>query len=266
MICRICTNGKGLKFLPAGRAQYINCPMCRCLFVQPYPIREINSCFEGAEVVDRLEKQDDQRRGYFIKRLKRLERRLGAGHQWGRLLEIGCGPGILLQEAWRRGWRADAIELSGDLAARARENNPTARIIQGDIQTHEPTGTAYDGIMALDVLEHVLTPLTAVENCRELLRPGGLLMLQTPNTRSLRCRIQGAKWDMLDPDQHLNLFSSEALRVLLTTVGFDILEMTTASGSGVEKGAAGIGAQIKESLLGVMNLGSALLVVARRRL
>ena len=103
-----------------------------------------------------------------------------------------------------------------------------------------------------------------IENCRELLKPGGLLMLQTPNTRSLRSRTQGAKWEMLDPEQHLNLFSPDALRVLLTTVGFDILEMTTASGSGQEKGIAGWTAQVKESLLGVLYLGSALLVMGRR--
>jgi hypothetical protein len=69
---------------------------------------------------------------------------------------------------------------------------------------------------------------------------------------------------MLDPDQHLSLFSPDALRVLLTTVGFEILEMSTASGTGLERGAAGWVASVKEGLLGLLNLGSALVVVARR--
>jgi len=107
--------------------------------------------------------------------------------------------------------------------------------------------------------------MTMIENCREFLKPGGLLMLQTPNTRSLRGRLQGNRWDMLAPDQHLNLFSPDALRVLLTTVGFDILEMTTASGTGLERGAASWLARVRESLLGVMYLGNALVVVARRQ-
>ena len=112
----------------------------------------------------------------------------------------------------------------------------------------------------------VFTPMTMIENCRELLKPGGLLLLQTPNTRSLRSRVKGAKWDMLDPDQHLNLFSPDALHVLLTTVGFEVLEMTTASGTGLERGAVSWSARVKESLLGLLNLGSAMVVVARRPL
>lgn len=264
MICRICTNGKGLKTLLVRKAQYINCPMCRCLFVDPYPSRELNSAFQGADAVVRLEREDLLRRGYFLRRLMRLENRVGGAPEGSRLLEIGCGAGILLQEAWNRGWEADAIELSAELAARARVNNPDARITTGDIQDQEPEGVGYDAMICLDVLEHVLSPMTMVENCRDLLRPGGLLLLQTPNTRSLRARLQGKKWEMLDADQHLNLFSPDALRVLLTTVGFDILEMTTASGSGGETGFARVVAGVKESLLGLLYLGSALVVVARR--
>jgi len=264
MICRICTNGKGLKTLQVGKSRYISCPMCRCLFADPYPGRELNLAFQGSETVVRLEQEDNRRRGYFMRRLARLENRHGGPPQGARLLEVGCGAGVLLQEARNRGWEADAVELSSELAARARVNNPLARIITGDIQNLERHGKPYDAVVCLDVLEHVLSPMTMVENCRELLRPGGLFMLQTPNTRSLRARMQGTKWDMLDVNQHLNLFSPDALRVLLTTVGFDILEMTTASGTGRETGPAGWAANVKESLLGLLYLGSALVVVARR--
>jgi SAM-dependent methyltransferase len=266
MICRICTNGKGLKTLRVRRAQYVRCPICRCMSVNPYPRRELNKAFQGLGTVENLEQEDEKRQGYFGRRLARLESRLGEAYRGARLLEVGCGAGILLQEAWRRGWHADAIELSVELAARARINNPTANVITGDIQNQEPTGPPYEAIISLDVLEHVLVPMTMIENCRELLKPGGLLLLQTPNTRSLRSRVKGAKWDMLDPDQHLNLFSPDALHVLLTTVGFEVLEMNTASGTGLERGAASWSARVKESLLGLLNLGSAMVVVARRPL
>lgn len=266
MICRICTNGKGLGTLIVPRAKYVSCPMCRCLFVDPYPAREENQVFRGPEVVSRLERVDELRRAYFNRKLNRLEDRMGGPPNGARLLEVGCGTGILLQEARGRGWSADAVELSAELAARARENNPGAVISTVDIQDHEPDGRGYDALICLDVLEHVLSPLEMVENCRELLKPGGLLLLQTPNTRSFRARTEGARWDMLDPAQHLNLFSSDALRVLLTTVGFEVLEMITASGSGQEKGAAQWLGRIKESVLGFLYLGNALVAVGRRPL
>ena len=264
MICRICTNSKGLKILQVQQALYIRCPMCRCLFVDPYPRQELNLAFQGADVVARLEREDEGRRGYYVRRLKRLEHRMGSAFRGARMLEIGCGTGILLQEARQRGWRADAIELSPEMAAVARRNNPEAKIVTGDILSQEPVGGAYDAVISLDVLEHVLSPMTMVENCRELLKPGGLLLLQTPNTCSLRSRIRGPSWDMLDSRQHLNLFSPDALQVLLTTVGFDILEMSTVSGTGLEKGVAAVAAGIKQSLLGLFNLGNALVVVGRR--
>jgi 2-polyprenyl-3-methyl-5-hydroxy-6-metoxy-1,4-benzoquinol methylase len=264
MICRICTNEKGLKTLRNQRVQYLQCPMCNCIFVDPYPTRELNQAFQGQEAVERLEREDRERRGYFRRRLDRLEKRLEKTHREARLLEVGCGSGVLLQEALGRGWRADAIEFSGELAASARRLNPAATVTTGDIQDQEPSGARYDASICLDVLEHVHSPMAMIENCREFLKPGGLMMLQTPNTRSLRSRFQTARWDMLDPTQHLNLFAPDALRVLLTTVGFEILEMTTASGTGLEKGVGGWLARVKESVLGVMYLGSALLVVARR--
>jgi SAM-dependent methyltransferase len=264
MICRICTNEKGLKTLRVPRVQYLQCPMCGCMFVDPYPSRELNQSFQGGETVERLAHEDEKRRAYFQRRLDRLENRIGSARREARLLEVGCGSGVLLQEAMSRGWRIDALELSAELAAVARSNNPEATIITGNIENQDPSGSSYDAIIALDVLEHVHSPMTMIENCRELLKPGGLLMLQTPNTRSLRSRTQRAKWEMLDPEQHLNLFSPDALRVLLTTVGFDVLEMTTASGSGLESGMANVVARIKESLLGVMSMGNALVVLARR--
>jgi len=266
MICRICTNEKGLKTLRVPRVQYLKCPMCGSMFVDPYPGRELNQAFQGPEAVQRLVTEDDKRREYFQRRLDRLEDRLGTANAEARLLEVGCGSGIFLQEAWSRGWRVDALELSVELAAVARQNNPEAKITTGNIEFQEPSGIPYDAIISFDVLEHVHSPMTMIENCRLLLKPGGLLVLQTPNTRSLRSRIQGAKWDMLDPQQHLNLFSPDALRVLLTTVGFDVLEMTTASGTGLESGLGKWVARIKESLLGVIYLGNALVVVARRPL
>jgi SAM-dependent methyltransferase len=264
MICRICTNEKGLNTLRVPRLQYLQCPMCGCMFVDPYPRHEENQAFQGLEKVKLLVQEDEKRRAYFQRRLDRLGKHLGAARREASLLEVGCGSGVLLQEAMNRGWRVDGLELSAELAAVARKNNPEATITTGNIENQEPNGIFYDAIISLDVLEHVHSPMTMIENCRELLKPGGLLMLQTPNTRSLRCRTQGAKWEMLDPEQHLNLFSPDALRVLLTTVGFDILEMTTASGTGLETGVGSWVAQVRGSLLGFMYLGNALVVLARR--
>ena len=107
------------------------------------------------------------------------------------------------EEARKRGWEADGIDLSNDLAAVASTRNPGSGVMAGDISEQGFEGAGYDAIIALDVLEHVVSPSKMMKVCHEALRPGGLMLLQTPNTHSFRFRSQRGKWDMLIPDQHL---------------------------------------------------------------
>ena len=99
--------------------------------------------------------------------------------------------------------------------------------------------------------------------CREALLPGGLLLLQTPNTHSYRFRAHQRSWDMLIPDQHLTLFSPQGLEGLLAAHKFTVLEMRTVSGTGRERGLMRAWTGLKELLLDMGKLGNALCVVAK---
>ncbi len=212
----------------------------------------------------RQESLEAARRGYFLRHLVRIEKRMGPVIQNWRLMEIGCGSGVLLKTAIARGWQADALEFSPELAAVAGAANPTATVTVADVLDHAAGAGNYDAVMALDVIEHVLDPRLMLKNCCALLKPGGLLLLQTPKTCSLRHRTQGARWDMLDPAQHINLFSPRGLQGLLAATGFTIVTMRTVSGSGMERGIARMVAAARQWVLGRVKLGDALCVVARR--
>jgi SAM-dependent methyltransferase len=263
MDCRICGKTSQMKRYPAGVVSYVRCAACGGVFMDPYPLREDNQSFTGGEAARRYEREDLSRISYFQDRINRLERYLNWEFAGFRLLEVGCGSGVLLDEATRRGWRADGVELSPDLAQLAQARNPDSRVTVGDIQEQGFRDANYDAVIALDVLEHVVSPTRMMQICREALRPGGLLLLQTPNTHSLRFRAQGAGWDMLMPDQHLTLFSPQGLDGLLGSHGFDTLEMRTVSGTGLERGLGHTVAGIKEFLLDMGKLGNALCAVAR---
>lgn len=243
---------------------YLRCPRCRGLFLDPLPHNDLNRTFSSADNVDSFERHDRARTAHFRQRLAQLDRHRNGRARGGSLLEVGCGAGILMQLAIARGWTVDAVELSAPLAARAQANNPDSRIQVGDIADFDANGRTYDAVIALDVLEHVLSPRDMLEKCFDLLKPGGLILLQTPNAQSLRFRMQGARWGMLDPEQHLHLFSGRALEALLMTLGFEVIEMRTVSGSGTEKGLALTLTAIKETLLDQGNLGNALCALARR--
>ena len=133
----------------------------------------------------------------------------------------------------------------------------------GDITEQGLEGAGYDAIIALDVLEHVVSPSKMMKVCHEALRPGGLMLIQTPNTHSYRFRVHQGRWDMLMPAQHLTLFSPHGLEGLLESHKFTVLEMRTVSGTGRERGLARVFNGVKEFLLDMGRLGNALCVVAR---
>jgi len=103
-----------------------------------------------------------------------------------------------------------------------------------------------------------------VAHCWAALKPGGLLLLQTPNARGLRARCQGTAWQMRDPAQHLNLFSPRGLRGLLVGAGFQVEVVRTVSGTGVERGPGRWLAAAKQRVLGWGGLGNGLWALARR--
>ncbi len=251
--------------LKVGAGDYSACPACGGLYLDPYPAQQMNAVFEGDAAAAEQQALEVARHDYFLRHLIRIEKHMKRTVQNWRLMEIGCGSGVLLQAAIKRGWHADALELSPELAEIARQANPTAGVTVANVLDHTNGAADYDAVMALDVLEHVLDPALMMGNCCSLLKPGGLLLLQTPNTSSLRFRTQGAAWDMMDPDQHINLFSPRGLQKLLERSCFEIVTMHTVSGTGMETGPARLTAAAKQWLLDRGKLGNALCVLARRR-
>ena len=265
MRCPMCQLESAAPVLKVGAGDYCACPQCGGLYLDPYPARQTNAVFEGDAGAAEQQALEVARRGYFLRHLIRIEKHVGRTVQNWRLMEIGCGSGVLLQTAIARGWQADALEMSPELAAIARRINPTAKITVADVVDHTTGAAEYDAVMALDVLEHVLDPGLMLRNCCSLLKPGGLLLLQTPNTASLRFRTQGGAWEMMDPDQHINLFSPRGLEMLLENSCFEVVTLSTVSGSGMEVGAARAAAAVKQWVLDRGKLGNALCVLARRR-
>ena len=110
----------------------------------------------------------------------------------GPLLDVGCGHGLLLDEARRRGYDVEGLELSASAAAYAR-GVLDLRVHERTLEEHD-AASGYAAIVMADVLEHLDDPVAAIARCRELLRPGGVLCLVTPDPSSLTARIAGPRW------------------------------------------------------------------------
>lgn len=148
----------------------------------------------------------------------------------GRLLDVGCGQGHFLLVAESRGWQPVGLEVSASglgLLERVRaENGSRFELIAEDLLHADlPTG-AFAAITLFEVLEHLTDPVPQLERIRELLEPGGLLYLTTPNFDSVPRYALGNAWRVMVPD-HVCLYTPRALRRCLARVGFDTKRLLT---------------------------------------
>lgn len=107
----------------------------------------------------------------------------------GHVLDIGCGTGFLLERLAERGFSGIGIDLSPESVEHARRR--LAQIGASDRLTavvgsaYEPPAGPFDLIALTDVLEHLEDPRACIAALRAVLAPGGLLVVSTPNRRSL---------------------------------------------------------------------------------
>ncbi len=163
------------------------------------------------------------RRPAFDRALDELEARTDSR----RLLDAGCGVGEFLAAARQRGWEADGIDLSPLLAGRARQAAPGADVAVGAFEDAELPAGAFDAVTLWDVIEHVLDPAAVVARARDVLRPGGVLLVCTPDEDSQLARLgwtlyrAGYRYaaEALHPRYHNYFFSRRSLDDLLRRHG-----------------------------------------------
>ena len=137
----------------------------------------------------------------------------------GRLLDVGCGHGLLLDEARSRGYAVVGLELSRAAAAHARDvlRLDVRELPLEDFRADE----GFDVVVLADVLEHLDDPVAGIDRCLELLRPDGVLCVVTPDPSSLTARLAGGRWWGYLP-AHTCLLPRRTLRELLAARGLVI--------------------------------------------
>jgi SAM-dependent methyltransferase len=135
----------------------------------------------------------------------------------GRLLEIGAGRGGFVRTALGRDWSVQATELSQTGLQSLRALGVTA--FEGDVADARYPDGHFDLVVSLEVLEHVPAPLEHLREVRRLTRPGGLLLLTTPNFGGLSRRMFGLRWRAV-AGEHLGYFEPRTLAAALRKVGY----------------------------------------------
>ncbi len=147
-----------------------------------------------------------------------------------RLLDIGAGQGALLEEAARLGFTAEGLEHAPGNVAAARARGLAMH--HGTAETLDAQA-AYDVITLMDVIEHLLDPLAVLRRVHAALRPGGTLVVYTPNHRALvvgfarllhAAGVRGPLQEFFGRN-HVAFFDDRSLPLALARAGFQLLGM-----------------------------------------
>lgn len=173
-------------------------------------------------------REDDIRVILWEKFLKQLDRfKLSEGRK---LLDIGVAKGVFLDIARKRGWEPMGIEPSEKDSSYAREVFKLP-IFTGTLEEAKLPSNQFDAATMLDVIEHLKNPSETVAKAFRVLKPGGILLVFTPNHDSLiflishwlyRLSLGKFPLERLYPVVHVHYFTPRALSYLLGKSGFNI--------------------------------------------
>jgi SAM-dependent methyltransferase len=146
-----------------------------------------------------------------------------------RILDVGCAAGYFMQVARDAGHQVLGIEPSAPIAALAAKTLGQDAVHIGTLESAPAARGFRDGSFQLvtlwDVIEHIPDPQATLRRVRELLAPGGRLLIETQNVRSTWARLLGRRWHHYKHEEHLYHFGPATIERLLHDCGFRLLHL-----------------------------------------
>jgi SAM-dependent methyltransferase len=227
--CEVCRAEASDLFLLTPRLDgpLVRCPECGFLYVgargrdftfaaaDPDRTRQLGELVDELQIVDRgLEESADVRAQIGERERERVEQLLRFAPAGGTLLDVGASNGAFLAAA-RGHFAVRGVEPDPGTAAEARALG--LEVVTGTLEELSPVPT-YDAITMFHVIEHLDSPRAALMQVRSLLKPGGVLLIETPSADNLWFALAPGRWRQLIPD-HYFFFSPATLTRLLQELG-----------------------------------------------
>ena len=205
--------------------QLVCCNKCDLMFVNPRPKIEYLSRYYheewygyGEGVIHRSS-ESNSTNNYFKWRCEKISKYCSSG----KVLDVGCQTGGLLECFYDRGYDVYGVELSDSYRKFCADQ--FGFMVFKDLFDVPFKNDSIEIVSFLHVLEHVPNPRQHMKKAYDILKPGGLLVIEVPSADSLMFRIfKRNLWGLMIP-MHLYQFTSDVLINQLKLTGFHIMEI-----------------------------------------
>jgi 2-polyprenyl-3-methyl-5-hydroxy-6-metoxy-1,4-benzoquinol methylase len=232
VLCPLCRQ-RPVRFATDFQGLHLaRCVSCRLQFHSPRPVLEQMATAVYGSDYHRPEEAtaDDRHERHYARQVERLEHWLDAGRR--RLLDVGCGAGAFLRFVRDRGWDVEGTDMVVAGSARASGT----RLWKGELPAIDFGDARYDVVRFNHVLEHTRDPLLELRRARELVAPGGILLVGVPNLAGLtpqlkswqsRLGLKNRPWRHYAALHHLWFFTPTSLRRLAEAAAFEVVRWET---------------------------------------
>ena len=225
--CPVCQAPVGSPTFEAKERQIGTCSRCGLQFVVPLTSDAVVDAMArlGDAFLETYLREERSYRAYFRQKVADLQRLTGPG----RLLDVGCATGVFLDEARQAGWHGVGLDLMPQATELARSRFAVDARMGGLEEMCFRSGE-FDVVSLFQVIEHVVGPADLAAEVARVLKPGGLLLVTTPDRRGFMARMMGRRWFEYYNEEHVTFFTGGSLRQLLSGAGFNIIRMSTEFG------------------------------------
>ena len=144
----------------------------------------------------------------------------------GRILDVGCGSGLFLRALDESVWDRFGVETGHTASVVASRALGKDKVFEGTLMEASYQDAFFDVVAFWSALEHTNEPRENLLEAKRILKPGGTLIVQVPNSASYQARYFKGDWFALDAPRHRYHFSTETLGRLLGETGFEIYQTT----------------------------------------